>query len=401
MKIGIDARFLTHPQMGGFKTYTTNLLSALAQADRQNHYVIYVDRQAAAAELPGRGRFDYRVVSSSLPVVGMPVREQIFLRRQIQRDRPDFMHFLCNTAPVGINRPYVVTLHDVIQLTAPNAFSVRHDLAAHKRWAMTEYSKQTILRTIRNADQIITVSGSEKRAIVNELHIAPERIAVTHLGPNPIYGRRSPAAVAQWQSENSARLGLPQRFVLGVGYEARKNLPLLIEAFAQLAPELPDLGLVLVSSNSERNAYFRQYSAELGIGERVAVITGLSNEGLAMLYNLAAVFVFPSEREGFGLPPLEAAACGAPTIAMHASSLPEVMEDGALWVKGKNVADWANAIRLVITEDNVRQALIQKGLARAGQLSWQRCAARTLQVYSSMATAAGLAGLPVPQAPGN
>lgn len=120
MKIGIDARFMTHPQAGGFKTYSQNLVRALAGVDADNEYVIYVDRPPLDGMLLKKDNFCYRVVRGFMPGLETAVREQFLLRRAIQHDRPDVIHFLCNTAPVNFDMPYILTLHDTIQVTAPN-----------------------------------------------------------------------------------------------------------------------------------------------------------------------------------------------------------------------------------------------------------------------------------------
>ena len=103
MKIGIDARFLTHPQPGGFKTYTVNLIEALSQIDKHNHYVIYLDRPPAEGVLPQSENFSYHILSSNLPIFGMLFREQLLLRKRIRQDKLDLVHFLCNTTPVNIS----------------------------------------------------------------------------------------------------------------------------------------------------------------------------------------------------------------------------------------------------------------------------------------------------------
>jgi hypothetical protein len=171
MRIGIDARFLTHPQPGGFKTYAENLVKALSLIDSANTYVLYLDRPPAAGALPERSNFTYRVVADMLPVLGMPIREQVGLRRCIAQDSIDVMHFPCNTALLRPSGKFVVTLHDIIQLTNPQNFDYTKGLAAYRRWAISAYSRWVILRTVQSANKVITVSGYEKTQIINHLRI--------------------------------------------------------------------------------------------------------------------------------------------------------------------------------------------------------------------------------------
>ncbi len=381
MKIAIDARFLTHPQPGGFKTYTKNLITALSQVDASNHYIVYVDRPPTNGALPQQDNFTYKIVDGTLPLIGMPLREQFYLKKQIARDRPDIVHFLCNTASVGLSDAYVLTLHDTIQVTNPEPFHLFQTPAGYKRWGIMAYSKYAITRTVQAARKVITVSHYEKAQIIEQLHVAPEQLCVTHLAPDIVFRVADQPTRETWRAEAQRKYGLPRTFILGIGYEPRKNIPFLIEVFARLAAAYPELALVVVVANEASRNAFAQFVAELRLSERVILLPALPLSELTVLYNLAQLFVFPSERESFGLPPLEALACGAPTVAMAMTSLPEILGDGAILVESKDVEVWANAVEQVLCNQQLRQELIQKGLARAAQLTWQQCARETIQVY--------------------
>jgi len=385
MRIGIDARFLTHPQVGGFKTYTVNLINALSQIDSDDHYILYIDRTPVEDSLPQSDMFTYRVVPATLPLIGMPFREQILLGRHVARDKPDVVHSLCNTAPVRVPENFVLSLLDVIQVTTPQNFPTAAGLANYKRWAITAYSKWTILNTVRAARRLITLSHYEKDQIVKHLGIAPERIDVTYFGVNPVFSQASPQDRERWRVQALPNHGVSRRYIMGVGYEPRKNIPLLIEAFSQLAPSQPDLDLVIVAAETERRLFFQQMATELDLTDRVVVLGAVQPSDLAVLYNMAEAFIFPSERESFGAPPLEALACGAPTIAMNMTSLPEVLGNGAILIDGKDVQTWANAIELVVTDKNLRSDLVSRGLERAAELTWHRCAQDTIEVYRAVA----------------
>jgi len=383
MRIGIDARFLTHPQPGGFKTYTASLIQALTQIDDVNQYVIYVDRASSESELPRAKNFSYQVVDGTVPVLGVPVREQLGLRRFIQRDQLDIVHFLCNTATVNLQHKTIVTLHDTIQVTSKQQFSLTARLAQYKSWAIESYSKWTILRTVKSVERLITVSNSEKTQIMQHLQIPTERIAVTHLAAGPVFVPASSDQKAAWKLELQQRFGLSLKgkLILGVGYEPRKNIPMLIEAFACLASDFPEWQLVVVAAEPNRRNAFQELIAKRHLSDRAVVLGQQSASDLAQLYNATDIFVFPSEYESFGLPPLEAMACGVPTIAMNSSSIPEIVEDGALLVDGKDPQTWANAIQRVATNSKFRSELVQRGLKRASEMTWQNCARETLQIY--------------------
>jgi glycosyltransferase involved in cell wall biosynthesis len=384
MKIGIDARFLTHPQRGGFKTYTENLINALGLVDSTNTYVLYVDRPPAKAILPKKDNFTCQVVDARLPVIGMPIREQITLRRRIAQDNLDIAHFLCNTAPVGIPVRFVVTLHDTIQLTNNQTFKYATGLSTYKRRAISAYSRLTIRKTAQSASKIITVSSYEKTQIREHLGITPERICVTHLAPNALFTPASQGLKKKWRSKIDQEFGIQRRFILAVGYEPRKNIPLLLEAFSRFAQDYPHISLVIVAAEEQSRSFFQKLAREWNIDERVIILGAVSPNDLVVLYNLADVFVFPSERESFGLPPLEALACGTPVVAMKKTSIPEILQDSALLIEGKDVQTWADAIVQVITDDNLRSSLANKGIRRVARFSWERCAKETLQVYHAV-----------------
>jgi glycosyltransferase involved in cell wall biosynthesis len=384
MRIGIDARFLTHPQAGGFKTYTVNLLAALSQIDPDNEYFIYIDRPPSdETVLLRQANFTYRIVPGTIPLVGMPLREQVRLRLQIWRDKVDLGHFLCNTAPVRLSSPYVVTLHDTIQVTAKRAWT--GNLASIKLLAMTEYSRQDILHSVRKADRVITVSDYERGEICKTLQIPPDRVVVTHLAPNPIYRPLSDKEKEAGKDQLNRRFGVNRSYVLGIGYEPRKNIPLLIQAFAALSCDLEHLNLVVVVANENQRRLYQEQVASIGLSSRIRLIGALSPEDLVLFYNLAEVFVFPSTRESFGLPPVEAMACGTPTITMNLSSIPEVVQDGANLVDSTDADIWANILRQVIGSEKQRAELRERGLRRATMLSWLKCAEETLNVYRGIA----------------
>lgn len=383
MKIGIDARFLTHPQSGGFKTYTENLIRAISQIDGSNHYLMYIDRPADLSLLPQNSNITYRVIPGSLPILGMPIREQIGLRRSIDRDNLDLVHFLCNTAPAKISKKSIVTLHDVIQVTTAPEFKLYRSFREHKAWAVTAYSKWAILKSAHSAEAVITVSNYEKSRIVESLGVAPERIWVTHEAPNPVFTPASSETKRTWREGVKKTIGVSGRFLLGIGYEKRKNMGLLIESFSKLAPRFQNLSLVIVASQMDGHNKLKNL-VEQKKTHNIVILPAVPIDLLVTLYNLAEVFVYPSEREGFGLPPLEALSCGTPTIAMNMASLPEILEDGAMMINGKDPQTWADAIGEVLTNHNLREDLVERGLRQAAKMTWKACAENTLRIYQTV-----------------
>ena len=389
LRIGIDARFLSHPQRGGFKTYTNNLLLAMSEIDDVNKYFVYLDRPLKDGFFPQKGNWHYRVVSGSFPLFGMPLREQILMRQQVVDDQIDVVHFLCNTATVNLNKKYVVTLHDTIQVTETNRFNLLGSLSTHRQRAITAYSKWVINNSAPFATRIITVSNYERERISHQLNISPERIEAIHLAPNPIFHPATASEKSVWRSKLTDMFGIRKKYILGMGYEPRKNIEFLIETYSKLAFEHEYLELVIVCAEQTRRTYFEKLTETFGLTGKVLILGSLPAEYLVILYNMAEAFFYPSERESFGLPPLEAISCGVPTIAMKATSIPEILEGGALLLDGKDHQDWVYAFRKLMADEEFKSQLIHRGLEQASKFTWHRCAQETVQVYFEAAKASG------------
>lgn len=381
MKIGIDARFLTHPQPGGFKTYTEQLVRALLEVDSDNEYVLYVDRPPVADVIaPPASNATVRVVPGTAPFIGMPWREQIGLMMHARRDRIDVLHALCLTAPVYAPCPLVVTIHDTIWMF-PRRFARRQKRG--KRSLIDAYYRYVPAIAARRASAVIAVSHDARSAIVQHLGVPAHRVFVTYEAAAPIYRTldrtRAIDAVRQ-------RFGLGEGFILALGSaDPRKNISALLGAYALLPERLrANHELAIVWTHPLLAEAILAEAHALGIAGRLRFLQHVSNDDLVSLYNAAALFVFPSRYEGFGLPILEAMACGAPVVASNNSSIPEVAGDAALLVDAESPTSIACAIERVMSNAALRDALVARGLQRASSFSWQRCARETVEVYQKI-----------------
>lgn len=382
MRIGIDARFLTHPQRGGFKTYTQNLVAALAAVDTENEYVLYVDRPVASpTQLVTAPNMALRVVPGTMPLLGMPWREQIGLPAHALKDRIDVLHAPALTAPLGLPCPCVVTIYDTIWLF-PDRFS-KGGASSRKRALMKRYYQLLPQLAARRAAAIITVSHASGDEIVRHLHVSPERVAVTYLAAAPSF---------RCMAEDRRRATLRERYGLGPAYilaigsaDPRKNLDTLLRAYAQLpAPIQQRFPLAIVWTHQRLASHLAAHAAALGIEGRLRFLERVSDEDLAQLYSGASAFVFPSLYEGFGLPILEAMSCGAPVVAADNSSIPEIAGDAALLVPAEDPRQMARALLTVLDDPVAREQLVAKGYQRARRFSWARCARETMAVYTAV-----------------
>jgi glycosyltransferase involved in cell wall biosynthesis len=383
MRIGIDARFLTHPQPGGFKTYTENLVKALSLIESANTYVLYLDRPPPALTVPNKSNFAYRVVEGMLPLLGMPIREQTSLPRYITRDCVDLMHFPCLTATLISDCPFVLTLHDTIWLNSqPGSLSSREGRSI-KRWAMWLYNRWVPQWAARRAQHIIAVSHAAKADIVKQLRVSSERISVVHNAIKPIF--RPNGSKVRLEAIRR-RYSLDKEFILGVGSaDPRKNIIGLVTAYAKLPREQKSqYQLVIVWTHSFLQQELSSLAEQLGVSDRVTFLKGILDKDLTLLYDAATLFVFPSHYEGFGLPPLEAMACGTPVVAANNSSIPEVIGDAGILVDSSDFNALGRAMERALDDAALRAELSQKGLERVKQFSLERFGRETLEAYEKV-----------------
>jgi glycosyltransferase involved in cell wall biosynthesis len=381
MKIGIDARFLTHPQPGGFKTYVESLVAALAQLDTENEYVLYVDRRPNdGCRLPAGSNFVSRVVPGSLPVIGMPWREQIGLASQVARDRIDLFHAPCLTAPLYLDCPLVVTVHDMIW-AFPERFA-HVGSRSIKRQLMGWYNYAVPKSVLKRASAIITVSRASKKSIVAHSGLGDDRIFVTYEAASPSFEQ-----IKEGQRIEAGRrkYGLPIDFILAIGSaDPRKNINTLVQAYSMLPQGLQEKHqLVIVWTHPLLADELSKEIEGLGLVNRVRFLRHVSTDDLVLLYNAASLFVFPSLYEGFGLPPLEAMACGVPVIAADNSSIPEIVGDAALLFNANDAQMLSASITQVLKDESAKERLIQNGLIQTARFSWEKCADQTIAVYEN------------------
>ena len=381
MKIGIDARFLTHPQAGGFKTYTQNLIAALAEVDQENEYVLYVDRELDSHHpVPRASNMECKIVRGKWPLLGMLVREQFGLAQAGWRDRLDLLHCPALTAPLLVSCPLVVTLHDTLWHTV-SLFQSRLTL---RRQLMASYYRRVPERAARKASVIITVSKAAKADIVNRLGIPPERVVVTYEAAASDF---KPVSNPDRLNAVRAKYALPSSFVMAIGSaDPRKNIDLLLNAYARLPEYVRNLHHLAILWTHPDMVKQIQYRVELlRLTRHCHFLHDVSTEDMVRLYNAAELFVFPSRYEGFGLPPLEAMSCGTAVIASNNSSIPEILADAAYLVDAERPEQIAQAMIDLLGSAPARTELVRRGLQHAALFSWNHCARQTVEVYRQCA----------------
>jgi glycosyltransferase involved in cell wall biosynthesis len=355
--------------MSGVVRYTHELVSALA-ARIPGELTVFVTRAEDGLDgMPvSRVRAPFRTRSE----YSRALWEQMVVPAQVARLNADVYHSPNYILPLALRTPSVVTVHDLAFLDP-----ALHRLRSHL------YLRELTTRAVRKADRIICVSRHTLDRFTQHFPEAAGRARLVSEGVNRAFAPRTEDEIDRFRS----RYRVPERYVLFVGtFEPRKNLARLVVAFekAIAATGMPD-HLVLVGGRGWKNDDVFTCIAQSSARDRIHVLGYVPDDELAAAYSGCSAFVYPSISEGFGLPPLEAMACGVPVLTSDATSLPETVGDAALTVDPFAVDAISDGIVTLLTDGECRARLIAAGGRRAGECTWDAVAARTLDVYKEIA----------------
>ena len=310
------------------------------------------------------------LVDSQAPLARLRY-DQIGIRRTMSRIAATAVHYPANIGPMAAMRGAVLTVHDLSFLRQPGWY----------RWNRAAYYRTAVRRSVRTAARIIADSQATADDLQELLRVPAGRIDVIPLG----VGEEFRPASAERQADVRARYQLPERFFLYVGtIEPRKNLPNLIRAWSRIASDSPE-DLVIAGRPGWKFQPIQAAAASSPFANRIHFPGFIDDTDLPALLTAARAFIWPSWYEGFGLPPLEAMACGAPAVTSNTSSLPEVVADAALQVDPADTAALADAMRQAAAEGDTRTRLQQAAPARAAQFPWEQTAQLMLDAYRKLA----------------
>ena len=373
MRIGILV-LMAGRQAGGPETYEVELIRALAAIDRSNEYYIYCSgAEAVRAIGVEQANVSYRVLRPGVRWLSIPFSLPIALIR----DRIDLLHATF-TPPPRTPVPLVFTMHCMSNFVHPEFYP---KLIA---WRLNRLQRIGIERAVR----VLCVSETLREQVHEAFGTPLDRMSVSYNGVGPEFRPISQKEARDYVRE---RFHIDYPYVLYVGkIQARKNLPRLLHAFRQFKRETgSDARLVLAGRRTDTAEVVDRTIDELGMRSEVVELgyiphTSADREALPMLYCGARFFVFVSLWEGFGIPLVEAMACGTPAIVSSVTSLPEIAGDAALVVEPTSVEEIAHAMTRLETSEGLRTELAQKGLRQAKRFNWPECARRTLASYESV-----------------
>ena len=361
MRIAVDAHAIGR-HLTGNEVYVRSLLREFATLDPDSEFLAYVSEPGADRLVPRRFRTQ-RVAANPYIRLGWD------LSRRIAADKPDLLH-VQYTAPIN-HAPVVVTVHDVSFIENPEYFPAA-------RRAQLCFNVE---RTVKLAARIITVSEFSRDAILRAYPVSPDKVRVI---PNAVSSEFRVVSRGRATNGIRDRFGIEAPFIFSVGdLQPRKNHIGLITAFASLAASHPELNhhLVIAGQNTWFTPRVLAAAQASGVASRIHFTGFVSDADLVQFYNACDCFVFPSFYEGFGLPILEAMACGRAVACSNTSAMPEVAEGAGLLFDPRNPTSIARAMADILFDTELRERIESRGLQRAAHFNWRKSARATLDVY--------------------
>lgn len=369
MRIGIDGRYITD-HFPGIGRYVFNLVAELPKVAPQASFVVFHDPSAPNSRYDLGKLADHpnlKLTPTDIPTRSL--REQYGMRSLVKAQELDLLHSPYYVKPYWLHCSSVVNIFDLTPMLYPR-------LLPH-RWTAWVFQVAASLAA-RRSNHIIALSESTKRDLTRLLGASQDKISVVHAAADE---RFRPLDKEQWQPTLD-RHSLPTRYILYLGInKPHKNLIFLLRVFSRLRTNAK---LVLAGREDPRYPQAREEVRRLGMTERVLFLGDVADSDLPALYNGALLFAFPSLYEGFGLPALEAMACGTPVVCSNTSSLEEILGNAAITLDPRDADAWVGALTGALENEQLRADLRAKGLARARTFSWEKTARETIDVYESV-----------------
>jgi glycosyltransferase involved in cell wall biosynthesis len=372
MKIGIEAQRILRPKKHGMDVVALELIKNLQEIDKQNEYVVFSRNdkdENAITETP-----NFRIERFS--ALTYADWEQVKLKKAIKSHQIDLLHCTANTAPLSVSIPLIVTLHDIIYLEKVDFKGTTYQNLGNL------YRRYIVPKIAKKAELLITVSEFERANIINHLKLSEDRVKVLYNGVSPKFNNQYSAEEV---GDFRTMYNLPENYIMFLGNTApKKNTPNVIKAFVNYClSEKEAMPLVLLDYKKELVEKLLQELKHEELVDRIIFPGYIPYYQIPLMYNAATLFLYPSLRESFGLPILEAMACGTPVITSNTSSMPEIAGEAAKIIDPFNHLELADAIRYLLKNESAMESYIQKGLERVKEFTWASSAKKLVDIYNT------------------
>lgn len=369
MRIGIDARMLGKGY--GLGRYVEELIHHLQIHDSKNEYVIFMASENWDTFIPTSDKWSR--VNADIPWYSF--KEQLTFPRIIKKAQVDLMHFPHFNVPLLYRAPFVVTIHDLTMFHFPRPEATTHGPLVY--WIKDKAHRIVIRRAVRAAQHVITVSEYTKEDVHKMFRTKREKMTTIYQAPFHLEEKEDKKNIPF----DPVTYGITKPYVLYVGAAyPHKNLDRLVDAWKQAQEELQGAYQLVLAG--KHNYFYKKLLSYIGEDESITCPGFISDQDLSKLYQGAAVFVFPSMSEGFGFPPLEAFVQSTPVIASNATSLPEILGEGAVYVDPTNTQHIADTLVRVLQDTQLQHELVEQGKKEIQKYSWESLAKKTIQVYT-------------------
>ncbi|GAH31265.1 unnamed protein product [marine sediment metagenome] len=364
MRIGVMLRNVG--EKGGVGLYTRNIVKNLLEIDKDNQYVLFYQGKRRKTSFSGYSNVEEQWINVPYKMLW----DQIFIPFSALKSRIDLLFSPKWTVPLVLPCKTVIVVPDVGYYLYPEFYGLKDIL----------YLKFIIPLYLRKTTRIIAVSHTSKKDIIKFTGVDKSKIVAIHVATDIFTGPLNSSFIEKVKT----KYALPSRFILHVGIiYPEKNVERLIQAFAKVAEKFPHK-LVLVGGFRWKYSRVFGLIEEFNLKDKVIITNWIPRSELPAFYKLADLFAFPSLYEGFGVPVLEAMACGCPVVTSSTGATPEIVGDAALIVNPKSVDEIYKATVRVLEDEKLKKELVSKGYARAKKFSWEKSARETLSVFKEL-----------------
>jgi glycosyltransferase involved in cell wall biosynthesis len=378
MRIGIEAQRLFRPHKHGMDRVVLELILNLQVIDKENDYFIFVKPDQDTSAISSTANFKVVEISGG----PYPWWEQFKLPRIAKAYNCDILHCTSNTAPYSKNIPLITTLHDIIYMEGSLLKLLLNKASLYQKFGNL-YRRIIVSKVVKNSRRLITVSNFEKENITNFFKLKSGAIQAIHNGVNQTFTMKIDI---NHVTKVKTKYKLPDDYILHIANkDPRKNTKGVLIAFNEFikTSTIRYKLLLLGCKDADLKIMLKDIGA-VGLREHIILTGYVLDEDLPVIYYLSQLFLFPSLREGFGIPIIEAMSCGVPVITSNTSSMPEVAGDAAHIIDPNKTEDICNGMIKIISDDNYRNELIQRGLIQSKQFSWNSMAFQVLEQYKQL-----------------